>query len=215
MKVKIGNYRSWINSDTIARNIVWWRRDWLGPNAEYHPWIERLSDWLDAPGFYAWLNNLMPKRKISVKIDPWDTFSANHTLALVIHPVLVQLRNNTDGSPWVDNEDVPEHLHSTPLTEEEKARGHVDENFHARWNWVLDEMIWAFEQHTRDCWESDYYSGEVDFQFKQVDDKGGMYEMIKGPRDTFTVDLEGVRQHEKRMANGLRLFGKYYNNLWR
>jgi len=212
MKVKIGCYRTYINSDTVARSILWWWRDWVGPKGEYHPWIERLSDWLDFPRVYTWLNDHMPKRKIYVKLDRWDSWSANHTLAYVIHPVLVQFRNNIQGSPIVDDEDVPEHLRSRPLTEEEKARFAVDENYHERWAWILDEMIWAFEQYTRDCWESDYYSGESDIAFKPLEN--GMYEMVKGPNDTFKIDLEGVKKHEERMANGLRLFGKYYATLW-
>jgi hypothetical protein len=105
---------------------------------------------------------------------------------------------------------VPEYLRSRPLSEEEKARG---DTVHARWDWVLDEMIWAFEQHTRDCWETDYYIGEVDIRFEQLKDQAG-YTMVKGPKDTFKVDHEGIKRHEKRMANGLRLFGKYYSTLW-
>ena len=26
-----------------------------------------------------------------------------------------------------------------------------------RWDWILDEMIWAFHQKCRDDWEGDYY----------------------------------------------------------
>ena len=50
------------------------------------------------------------ERKISVKIDEWDTWSMDHTLALIIHPMLLQLRDTTNGSPFIELEDRPEHF---------------------------------------------------------------------------------------------------------
>jgi hypothetical protein len=38
--------------------------------------------------------------------------------------------------------------------------------------------------------------------------------MEKGPNDTFKVDHNGMNKHNERINNGLRLFGKYYRNLW-
>ena len=54
-----------------------------------------------------------PDRDIQVQIDPWDTWSMDHTLAHIILPMLKQLRNTKHGSPNVDNTDVPEYLCST------------------------------------------------------------------------------------------------------
>ena len=72
------------------------------------------------------------KRKIKVRIDYPDIWSADHTLALIIHPTLVMLKKHKHGSPCVDVEDAPHIVDS-------------DEVVHERWNWVLDEMIWTFE----------------------------------------------------------------------
>ena len=47
------------------------------------------------------------EREISVKIDKWDTYSMDHTLAMIAHPMLVQLRDTTHGSPFVVFEDRP------------------------------------------------------------------------------------------------------------
>ena len=55
---------------------------------------------------------------------------------------------------------------------------------HERWNWVMAEMIWAFEQIAMD-------DSLMDF-------------------DT----TDAGKQHQQRVNNGLRLFGKYYRSLW-
>jgi len=57
-------------------------------------------------------------RATKVEIEPYDTWSMDCTLAMIIHPMLVQLKATTHGYP-------------SSLTEE-------------RWNEILDEMIWAF-----------------------------------------------------------------------
>jgi hypothetical protein len=38
--------------------------------------------------------------------------------------------------------------------------------------------------------------------------------MIKGPKDTFDINMKGRKAYEKRIQNGFVLFGKYYQNLW-
>ena len=38
--------------------------------------------------------------------------------------------------------------------------------------------------------------------------------MVKGPNDTYVWDEEGMKEYEKRIQNGFRLFGRYYQNLW-
>jgi len=160
-------------------------------------------------------------RKISIKIDPYDTWSMDHTLALIIHPMLVQLKNTKHGAPHVDDSEVPEHLRSTaatPLTQEQIDTGSIDNMFFDRWDWVLDEMIWAFEQYCIDDAESQFYSGNPDTMFVpvQVDENGEptLYSMESGPNDTFKVDWEGLNAWRARQKNAFMLFGKYYQALW-
>jgi len=90
------------------------------------------------------------ERKVSVKIDPFDTWNMDYTLALIIHPMLIQLKENAHGAPRVDDEDVPDELKSTASTEPKKHEWEPDSTWHSRWDWVLDEMIWAFETHLDD-----------------------------------------------------------------
>ena len=92
------------------------------------------------------------ERKISVRIDPHDTWSMYETLAHIIVPMLKQLKTSKHGSPFIDDIDVPDELKSTaaPPTEHEWD---TDDNFHKRWEWALSEMIWAFEQLSDENWE--------------------------------------------------------------
>ena len=89
--------------------------------------------------------NINGKRKISVKIEPFDTWSMDHSLAYIIHPMLLQLKKTKHSSPSVDDEDVPEELRSTSAPTKEYEYD-IDAFHHGRWEWVLDEMIWAFEK---------------------------------------------------------------------
>ena len=44
--------------------------------------------------------NKGPKeRKVEVKVERWDTFSMDHTAALIILPLLLQLRDTKHGVP--------------------------------------------------------------------------------------------------------------------
>tara|TARA_R110002074_G_scaffold205723_1_gene374125 strand:+ start:254 stop:703 length:450 start_codon:yes stop_codon:yes gene_type:complete len=95
-------------------------------------------------------------RVIQVRIDPWDTWNMDHTLSFIILPMLRQLKDTKHGAPNVNIEDCPDHLKPTTqeLASQENA-GEVDmnsmtaagesEHFFDRWDWVLDEMIFAFE----------------------------------------------------------------------
>jgi len=40
------------------------------------------------------------------------------------------------------------------------------------------------------------------------------YQMKDGPNNTYKCDYEGMKIVEKRIQNGFRLFGKYYQALW-
>jgi len=144
------------------------------------------------------------KRTESVRIDPWDTYSMDHTLALLVKPMLYQLAKTKHGSPHVDDKDVPEALRS--------SEGEGELMVHDRWDWVMSEMIFAFEAHTEEDWESRFTTGEIDYI--RVPRADGMIEMQHGPNHTFEVDIEGRKAFHDRMQNGFRLFGTYFTNLW-
>ncbi len=204
MKVYMGPYKNWVGPYQIA--------DWVKPvigEAKAYELGEWLSEtWL--ADFCQWVDKKR-KRKIKIQIDNYDVWGADHTLALIILPVLIKLREHKHGHPLVDDEDVPENIrsYSAPaLTEDDKRNGSVDQFAESRWDWVLDEMIWSFEQHTIEDWEEQYCTGKVDFQ---ITDDG---DFVRGSNHTFEMDHEGIKKHSDRMANGRRLFAKYYDSLW-
>jgi len=153
-------------------------------------------------------------RKIKIHIDNYDIWSADHTLALIIHPTLLKLQEVKHGSPNVDDDDVPDELKSTAAPPKEFEHD-TDDNHHKRWDWVLNEMIWAFAQQIDDDADSQFHTGVYDIQWKEIDYNGKkMHEMVHGPNHTHVFDKEGYDKWEKRIANGMRLFGKYYRGLW-
>lgn len=214
MYIKIGPYKNYISSYTYTKHI----EKYIGEKA-----CDNLDDFIQPILNVLWNNRLWNERKIKIRIDNYDVWSMYHTLAMIIVPMLKQLKDTKHGAPFVDDEDVPDELKSTnaePLTEAQKNIGEVDNNHFRRWDWILDEMIWAFEQDTlEDGWENQYYSGKTDHEWKllnpeETDPEKKFYEMKKGPNHTFTVDKEGMEKHRNRMENGRRLFAKYYNSLW-
>lgn len=211
MKVYIGPYKNWIGPYQIAEMLLFWLDKYKDDR------VHKFGEWLDKiPGlskFCTWIDSFK-KRKIKVKIHGYDTWSMDGTLALVILPMLKQLKDNQHGAGHVDDEDVPEELRSTNAPP--KANEYdTDENFFKRWEWIMDELIWTFEQLQPDCdWESQYYSGNVDIEWVDYKEKEGWKEMKEGPKHTFTLDKESYKKHDERIKKGLILFGKYYRNLW-
>jgi hypothetical protein len=185
-------------------------------------WVERWADRL-SPISQAlqWFLDKIHPRIDYVKIDPWDTWSMDHTLADIILPMLKQLQKTKHGSPNTDDEDVPEYLRSH-MAQPKENEWDTDSLHHMRWDWILAEMIFAFEMKCKEDWASEFHSGEHDIQWVPVDKDGNevpkgehrFYEMRKGPNDTHTVDMEGMQKVQERITNGFRLFGKYYENLW-
>ena len=221
MKVYLSKYRShWISPYTILEKAFFWRE------IDYdEPIIEKLSNILE-PICIAWMKFLdfIHPRIEYVKIDPWDVWNMDHTLSPIILPMLKRLREVKHGSGFVDMEDVPEHLRAT-TTDEWDSQHTFDfynedvpkegvADIHARWNWVLDEMIFAFEHLVDDTWEEKFSSGTIDTVFVPCEDNPKLNRMEHGPNHTYVCDYDGLRKEYDRIDNGLRLFGKYYRNLW-
>ena len=92
-----------------------------------------------------------PNPSVEVQIDKQDTWSMDYTLAHVILPMLIQLKETKHGSPFTEDSDVPEELRST-VDGPKKNKWDTDSNFHKRWEWIMDEMIWAFTEKCEDDW---------------------------------------------------------------
>ena len=203
MKVYIGKYPSRL-SCRIFTNYMdkkYGYVDWPTKYTTFEKYLEKAEDTIQT--VYNWVNVLIFDRlqqKIKVKIDYWDTWSLDHTLSHIIAPMLKQLNETKHGAGFVDDEDVPEELKSTSAPPKENEWD-TDDNHFKRWDYVLNEMIWAFEQKVKDDWEQQFYKFEYDH---------------KAPLGMKIVwrDDEGRKKHQERMSNGFRLFGKYYEGLW-
>jgi hypothetical protein len=215
MKVYLSKYRyHWISPYKILEKVFFWRE------IDYdEPLIDKLSNILQpfCVGVQKILDTIHPKIDY-VKIDKWDTWNMDTSLSQIILPMLKQLQATKHGAPFVEDEDVPEglNLRSTEAPAKENEWD-TDENWHKRWDWVLGEMIWAFDQLTSD-WEAQFHTGEIDrVTTPYAWDESGkptMYSWDKGPNDTSEFDSEGYRKHSERITNGTILFGKYYRGLW-
>lgn len=243
MKVYIGGYpNNWWTTREWANNIHARRHGkefgWEVDEEEYD-WVDRLVERV-ADVWQSVLNHTINpvlrrfyKRKIKIRIDPSDTWGMDHTLGMIILPMLKQLKATKHGSQWVDDEDVP-HMVKNKKKSKKKAApvgdihavdmGEEDQHsdVHARWDWVLDEMIWAFEQvNAEDEGRSNYYvpykEGEEVERVRWKDSKTGEYHYMmteEEARKMGKYDPKLQKVYQKRVSNGLRLFGKYYQGLW-
>lgn len=211
MKIIIGNYRNhWISPYTILEKFFYWRKDYDVYKNEPPKWLQTLCEWNQ-----KLLDTIHPRINY-IKIDPWDTWSMDHTLAPIILPMLKELRDSKQGAPYVDDGDVPDELKSmnAPRCENEWD---TDDNWFKRWNWCLEEMIFAFESKLEDNWMEQFKSGVSDLTWSQSDElyEGDTcWEMKHGPNHTEKYDWDGIAEYEARIQNGFELFGKYYRNLW-
>ena len=225
MKIKIGPYTNWVGPYQIAEKILFWMDKYEDDR------VHAFGTWLaeDRHGNDSWLTRVCQwiqdrkKRKVQIHIDNYDVWSMDSTLAMIILPMLKKLKTQKQGYGWVDDKDVPEHLRSkhAPPRENEWDWDTLAEQRH---EWMLNELIWTFEQlHPDNDWEAQYHSGEHDLQWVELDETSAnpitgkqepLYQMVKGAKDTHRWDKKGWRAHDQRINNGLKLFGKYFRSLW-
>jgi hypothetical protein len=223
MKVKIGPYPNWWGPYQIAEAICWWAKpvaDEYGIKSKPQ-WVHDFGTWLaeNSDGSDSWITKTCQwiqdrrKRHVYVKIDNYDAWGADHTLSLIALPLLEKLRDTKHGSPNVDDEDVPAGLGLRSTEAPPKANDwDTDDNFHDRWEWVLDEIIWAHRQEalgdpdSEACWTHDV----PDANWPYPSDKTGIERML----GNLKCDDVALAALAARKQNGFRLFGKYYQSLW-
>lgn len=241
MKIYISDYPDIWSMQRFDRWWYQWRYgkyDWEIENPDkwdraYEKWTDYMRKYVCRP--HNWLvNKIFPVSYI--KIDKYDTWSMDSRLSPIILPMLRQLRETQYGAPFTEDSDVPEWLRSTAAKSKENEWD-TDEFHFARWDWIMDEMIWAFEQLNKDDRGEDQFRvGKYDHMFQPIGEDGepigepyrlgekptdaqwldsvAWYQLIKGPNYTMIEDHEALENHWKRIKNGLRLFGAYYMNLW-
>ena len=180
-----------------------------------HPaWVEKCIDYI-SPACRAvqWVLDLVHPQINIVRLDPWDTWSFDHTLADIILPGLKQLKATKQGAPFTEDADVPEYLRSY-MAQPKENEWDTDSLHFMRWDWILSEMIWAFEQKVDDEADSQFFDHS---EYKELDDKTNHDKWFKDLSEGVSkvkYDKEGHQKWQDRKSNGFRLFGKYLEALW-
>jgi hypothetical protein len=76
-----------------------------------------------------------------------------------------------------------------PFPQPKEYEWDTDSLWHMRWEWVVNEMIFAFEKLNEDDWEAEFFANKE-------------------------WNKEEWTKVSDRIQNGLILFGKYYRGLW-
>lgn len=208
MKVRIKKYTSWWGPGyTLDRIFSWAKKEDKHGFLEMPEPLDSFISWYEESpvgkvheGLANRLRSVQDSRRVKVELDPWDSWNVDTTLGYIALPLLKQLKETQHGASRVDDEDVP-HMYKHGYINNESLQYDLfqseeqDELFwehsQARWDWVLDEMIFAFESVVGDNenWENKYFKSNP-------------------------PNLEGWREEAARIDNGFRLFGKYYRALW-
>lgn len=182
MKIIIGPYINYIGPYQLADllkpfGVSKIRRDDIG---------EFLSNTF-VGDFCEWIHKHRKVKQV-IRIDEYDTWSMDRTLAPIILVMLKQLKESKHGSPG----DMPEFdmvsssIHwnnqlTFPFYAEDDDKAW--EAGHKRFDEIMDKMIWSFEQYSDPSAEDN----------------------LRG--DEYIA-------HLKRLQEGFDLFGKYYTGLW-
>lgn len=204
MKVYIGPPKYWIGSFQITDVLLFFvdqdrRYDITDKLVNRFPVIQRICEYFDSKR----------KRTVCVKLHDYDHWNADSTIAYIILPLLKKVQENKQGAPFIDDGDVPDELKSTSAPPKKDIYD-VDDNHFKRFDWVLDEMIWAFEQ-INSQWEDQYHISPGRYHFEKSDTSD--FSIMVYDEEP-VIDLEGLKNHQDRITRGLMLFGKYYQSLW-
>ena len=94
-------------------------------------------------------------KEAEVEIEEFDSWNCDHTIAIIAAPLLKQLKETNHGYGLVDDEDVPEELRSHNAAPVEDWE--TDDNAEARWDYVMDEIIWAMDYIANEVFNEDTY----------------------------------------------------------
>jgi hypothetical protein len=120
----------------------------------------------------------------SIEIHKYDSWNAFETIAKVAYPILVQLKATKQGYALVSAEDAP----GIALKPSEVEGGYSE----ARWDYVLDEIIWTMKE------------------LAQNEPSAPSYDTMNSNLNW----LEDLKVYNTRIQKGCELFGKYFRNLW-
>ena len=90
-------------------------------------------------------------RAFNIHIDDYDVWSLDHTLAYIIHPALIRLKETKHSYPELWEDGMVKHhnwtrqLHFDFIDEEVETKYLVD-----KWDSIMDKMIYSFGKLAED-----------------------------------------------------------------
>ena len=144
-------------------------------------------------------------RKISIDVNEDDVWNMDTQLAMIIFPMLLQLKGSQiaipaqfaediGGEDYVEQQSFDFYYNSYSDAFSENAK---------KWDETLDKMIWSFQQIAY-C---DYYS-----KYHHRPEQGKTNMNDNSVNNWY--DLVGHNEHERRIQEGINLFAQYYRALW-
>lgn len=162
-------------------------------------------------------------RKIDVQIEKFDTWGLDQTLASIILPALIQLKQTKHGIPSEFTNYVGGDMDSNYCFDFIKEdENEVFDKLCQEWDEVFDKMIWSFLQLSlEENYDQKYHHGKMNMSFKPIEKMNPitgvvekMFQLVDENPGAHWYDHVGHMEHEKRIQEGLDLFGKYYRSLW-
>lgn len=142
--------------------------------------------------FFNWYNSKIDRIEF-VKIDNYDVYNLDYTLAKIILPSLKKIKEDKwFGTILVDNEDLPKNLQ-------------VTENQIIDWN----NGTASKETETKISFHKTYIVDRMISAFENI-----LNENDRPSTGNFKKDIEIDKFYDEEIAIGLKLFGKYYRALW-
>jgi hypothetical protein len=215
MKVVIGKYVNWVGPYQISRLLKY-----VGADEDL---CDVVGDRLDK----SWVKNACrffykyQTRKVKIKIHDYDTWGMDSTLALIILPMLKQLKETKHGTPIVMdafNYSNPDHMGGDQTVFDfYKNDDQSSEIASKQWDEIMDKMIFAFEALQPDSnWEDQFWVEKPILDEDDMSSPFGDGEVAreikwkaKGKHDSV-----GYENYQNRIQEGLILFGTYFQNLW-
>ena len=211
MKVKIGPYLNWWGPYQIWGLLrkIGFSEDFTDSMAEKSP------KWFT--DFCEWIYNKRT-RYVKIKIDKYDVWSMDSTLAMIIIKMLKLLKETKHGSPNLEEFSQTSDFSVQRCFDFYKDADSIAwDKGHEHWTQILDDMIWSFEQIQPDYdWEDQYCIVKAEIDFDSDNDLEFQDKFLK-PLKWKTegkYDFVGIAEHRERMKRGFMYFGEYYQSLW-
>lgn len=218
MRIHIGKYVNFIGPYQIAEKILFWLNRYEDDR------VNELGRWLAGGDgedsllmkFCLWVESKR-KRKVKIHIDNYDVWSMDSTLALIILPMLKQLKETKHGAPCSMRgfDQASNSSAQNCFDFYEKGDDIAFEYGQTEWSNIMDELIWTFEQLQPDYdWENQYTITKAELDLTDYPEDEGKDMIPVRWKTEGEYDWEGMKKHNNRIQEGLELFGKYFTSLW-